>query len=330
MPSVSVIVAARNEIRNIDACLDSLVGLEYPHESLEILVVDDESTDGTGERIAAWAARDPRIRVLSVEGTIPGLRGKANAVAQAIERAKGEIIMTTDADCTVPPGWVRETVRRYGPGTGCVCGHTLLRTDGAFSGMQALDWAYMLTIASAGVGWGFPLSAVGNNMSYRRAAYEEVGGYRGIGFSVAEDFALFKAIGYRTGWDIRYPMSLDTAVSSEPCPDIRTIYLQKKRWGKGGVKIHPLGFAIMAIGFTTSAALLILPWIGFPMFLWIIGIAVKFGADAFLLFPTLRTFKRLHLFRYFFIFELYYLIYVVLLPFIVFLTGPVTWKERRY
>ncbi|MFA6234713.1 MAG: glycosyltransferase [Bacteroidota bacterium] len=328
LPSVSVLVAARNEEENLDRCLESLAALHYRGE-MEIIVIDDNSTDSTPEIIDSWIDRIPQLQPMHSEGQVHGLRGKANAIAQAIESSKGEIILTTDADCMVPPDWVEETVKRYDDRTGCVCGYTFIKNHSVFSGMQALDWAYLLTIASAGVGWGYALSAVGNNMSFRRRAYDDVGGYHGVGFSVTEDFALFKAIAYKTDWIIRYPANPAAVVWSEPCADLQELYRQKRRWGRGGLDIHPIGFAIMSIGFLMNTAILVLPWLGLPLWAWVIGLIGKSLGDAFLLSHPLRKFGFQHLYRYFLIFELYYLIYVTVLPFAVLLGGRVVWKGRK-
>lgn len=328
LPSVSVLVAARNEEQNIGRCIEGLAALRYDGE-IEIIVIDDNSTDRTAEIIADWARRVPRLRHMHSDGQVHGLRGKANAIAQAIESSRGELILTTDADCVVPPGWVEETVRQYDEHTGCVCGFTLIRTDSVFSGMQALDWAYLMTIAAAGVGWNYALSAVGNNMSFRRKAYEDVGGYQGVGFSVTEDFALFKAIAYKTDWIVRYPVNPAALVWSEPCTDLQELFRQKKRWGRGGLDIPKLGFGIMSIGFLMNTAILLLPFFGIPAWAWVAALLGKSAGDALLLSLSLRKFRLLHLFRYFPIFELYYLIYVTVLPFAVLLGGRVVWKDRK-
>ncbi|MBE0644205.1 MAG: glycosyltransferase [Bacteroidetes bacterium] len=328
LPSVSVLVAARNEEENLDACLGSLAALHYRGD-LEIILIDDNSVDRTSEIIHSWTNRIPALRPMHSEGQVQGMRGKANAIAQAIEKSHGEIILTTDADCIVPPDWVEETVGQYDEQTGCVCGYTLIKNTSVFSGMQALDWTYLLTIASAGVGWGKALSAVGNNMSFRRKAYEDVGGYQGVGFSVTEDFALFKAIAYKTDWIVRYPVNPAAVVWSEPCVSFRELFRQKRRWGRGGLDIHPIGFAIMSIGFLMNAAILLLPWFGLPFWAWLIGLVGKSLGDAFLLSYALKKFRLQHLYRHFVIFELYYLIYVTMLPFAVLLGGRVVWKGRK-
>jgi cellulose synthase/poly-beta-1,6-N-acetylglucosamine synthase-like glycosyltransferase len=328
-PTVSIIVAARNEEKNIKACVDSLLGIAYPPEKLEIIIMDDQSTDRTAGILAGLKEHHPHLTILQTAGSTHGLHGKANAVSQAIDHASGEIIMTTDADCIVPRDWVSRTVRQYTPETGCVCGVTLIKYTGPFTGMQALDWSYLLTIASAGVGWGLPLSAVGNNMSFRRSAYDDVGGYRNVGFSVTEDFILFKAIAYESKWKLRYALLPDTLVWSEPCNGLKDVYRQKKRWGRGGVDIHPVGFFIMSVGFLMNLAILVLPFTGITLASWLTLLIGKSVGDIFLLTLPLKRLGQRRLFRYFPFFELYYLIYVTVLPFIVFLTGRVVWKDRK-
>ncbi|NOY05232.1 MAG: glycosyltransferase [Chlorobi bacterium] len=329
-PFVSVIVAARNEEKNIETLLSSLEQLTYPVSMREIIIVDDESTDATASIVESWKDRIPGLILMQPRGTLDGLKGKANAVAQAIESSKGEIILTTDADCHVPPGWIEDLMSLYTPEVGVVCGFTLLRGNRVFEIIQSLDWAYLITIAVAGVAWNVPLSAVATNMSFRRKAYDEVGGYPGVGFSVTEDFALFKKISYATNWKLRYPMRRENLVWSAACDDWRGVYLQKKRWGKGGVDIHPAGFAIMIIGFAMSCSLLVLPFFGLSWMYWFIAFSVKSVWDAAILFVPLKKFNLLRWFKYFPIFEIYYIIYVILIPFIVFLTGKVEWKGRKY
>ena len=328
-PSVSVIVAARNEEQNIEACVASLVALDYPEQLLEIVIMDDLSSDGTPELLASWKAKFPQLKIMRTQGSVHGMRGKANAIAQAIDQCRSEIIMTTDADCIVPRDWVKNTVRQYDDQTGCVCGFTLIRNDGPFSAVQCVDWAYLLTIASAGIGWGKALSAVGNNMSFRRQAYHDVGGYKGVGFSVTEDFVLFKAIAYKSSWMVRYPVEVSTLVWSQPCADLKELFRQKKRWGRGGLDIHPVGFAIMSIGFMMNAALLVLPFVGFPLWAWALGFLAKAIGDAALLSLPFRRLGQKQLYRYVPLFELYYLLYVTLLPFIVVFGGKVVWKGRK-
>lgn len=102
LPSVTVVVPARNEAHNIGRCLASLAASEYP--DLEIVVVDDRSTDGTGDLARAVPVnRARRIRVLAGEELPDGWLGKPWACIQGARAAEGEVILFTDADTVHQP-----------------------------------------------------------------------------------------------------------------------------------------------------------------------------------------------------------------------------------
>lgn len=162
------------------------------------------------------------------------LPGKSNALAQAIEKAHGEVILITDADCIVPNTWVEFTAKRYSGDVGLIGGMTLQRSNNAFEGMQSLDWTYVLGVASSSAALGYPLGSIGNNLSFRKEAYEQVGGYKKIKFSVTEDYTLVQAILGTRNWDFLYPLDDKILVESRPCPTLKSLIQQKHRWEKGG------------------------------------------------------------------------------------------------
>jgi cellulose synthase/poly-beta-1,6-N-acetylglucosamine synthase-like glycosyltransferase len=104
LPTISIIVPAFNEEAVIGECVDSLLNLDYPEQLLEIIVIDDASTDRTNEILSSFS----RIRVLS-----GGHQGPSAARNRAIKLAKGEFIAFTDADCIVPPEWLKELMRGF-------------------------------------------------------------------------------------------------------------------------------------------------------------------------------------------------------------------------
>jgi len=329
-PTISIVTAARNEEDNIGACLNSLTRLDYPIDKLEIIIVDDRSTDETLSIIRDFAGKHPHVKAIEGKRSSDHLRGKANAIAQGIDASTGEIILMTDADCIVPATWARSTVQHYAEDTGVVAGLTLLRPEGWFAGMQSLDWAYILAVASASMGLKNPLSCIGNNFSFRKKAYDEVGGYRGIPFSVTEDFALFKAITRSGRWGYRYPLEEGSLVFSRACRTVPELYRQKRRWGVGGKAMPVSGLSIMAIAFCMHVYLLtgffFHPFHSF----FISGIILKLACDYILLRIPLQRTRQLGQLKYFWLFELYYLLYVIILPFAVFLGGKVVWKGRTY
>ncbi len=107
-PRLSVIVPARDEADTIEPALRSLLGQDYP--DLEIVVVDDRSTDGTGEIVDRLAGQDPRGVVLHLTELPEGWLGKVNAMNKGLARATGELVLFTDADVRFEPGALRRGV----------------------------------------------------------------------------------------------------------------------------------------------------------------------------------------------------------------------------
>jgi cellulose synthase/poly-beta-1,6-N-acetylglucosamine synthase-like glycosyltransferase len=328
-PSATVIVAARNEEENILTCLESLDRLIFPAGKLEIIIVDDKSTDKTSEIIDYYINDKPKFKKIITKKEIGKLKGKTNALANALEIAEGEIILTTDADCIVHPMWVYATASYYQPDIAIVNGFTTQKAYNGFSGMQALDFIYLLIVASGTINLGRPISCIGNNMSYRKKAYFEVGGYENLPFSVTEDFNLLNAIYKLKKYKIIFPLNDETLVTSLPCKNLKSLYHQKKRWSVGGLGVPVSGYIIMAYGFITNLCVLATPF--FFSAIWLYLIFFKIAIDFFFLFPVHGSLGLKKNLKYFFNWQIYYTIYVVLIPFVlVFIGKKVTWKGRKY
>ena len=329
-PTVSIVIAARNEEKNISACLESIAKLTYPRELLEIIVVDDRSTDRTQPIVRAFSHRHPHIRLLVAKPGEGQLRGKTNAVTQGIESSAGEILLLTDADCAIPKRWVEETVKYYSDDSiGIVAGFTLLSPNGWFGAIQALDWFFLFSVAAATIKLHFPVTAVGTNFSVRRKAYEMTGGYRKIPFSVTEDYALFHAVTSTTPFRARIPMDRGALVGSEPCASLRILHGQKKRWFRGGRDMEAKYLVIMAVSFFLNLGLPLAAILEGTSILWV-ALGLKVLADFTFLLPVLISMDQLKLLRYFPLFEIYYFLYVLIYPPLVLVAGEVVWKERAY
>ena len=329
-PRVSIIIAARNEETNIGHCLESIVRLAYPRHLLEVIIVDDRSTDGTRRIVTEFIKNHPHIVLVEAGEEEGHLRGKTNAVTQGIDVAKGEILMFTDADCTVKKEWVEETVKYYSDArVGIVAGFTLLRADNWFEAIQALDWLTLFSAAAGFIRLHFPVTAVGNNLSVRRTAYEAVGGYRKIPFSVTEDYILFHAITSQTEYSARLPVDKRMIVESNACTSWKELYWQKMRWFTGGKDMEIRNLTFFGVAYLFNLLLLIVPWYCETLCLWI-PLALKVSADLLLAVPALSAFNRWRLAVYLVPFQIYYVFYVVLFPILI-LTGiSVVWKERTF
>ncbi|MCY3955744.1 MAG: glycosyltransferase [Nitrospira sp.] len=108
LPAVSVVIPARNEERNLEHALQSVLALDYP--DLEIIVVNDRSTDATGAILARMLGRDARLAVVTIDDLPAGWIGKPHALHVGAQQARGEYILFTDADIVFHPSALRKAV----------------------------------------------------------------------------------------------------------------------------------------------------------------------------------------------------------------------------
>jgi cellulose synthase/poly-beta-1,6-N-acetylglucosamine synthase-like glycosyltransferase len=328
-PSVSVLVGARNEEKNILSCLESLYKLIYPEGKLEIIIVDDASIDGTASIINNFVKDKPVFKTIRLEENQSGkLKGKVRAMAEGIKIANGEIILTTDADCIVSPLWAKTIASYYVGNVGVVNGFTTQIVKNSFSGMQAIDFVYLLFIAAGTINLGKPVSCIGNNMSFRKKAYEETGGFENLPFSVTEDFLLLNSIHKLKKYEVIYPLNKDSLVISKSAASFRELFNQKKRWAVGGIDTPPIGIGLMLWSFLTNLFILLTPF--FFSAAWLYLTFFKIAIDFFVILPVHQRLGLQKNLKYFTAFQIYYIIYLLVLPFVVLFNKRVKWKDRVY
>ncbi|MGQ9560855.1 MAG: glycosyltransferase [Candidatus Oleimicrobiaceae bacterium] len=331
LPRVSIVVAARDEEAHLHRCLHSLAQVDYPRDRLEIILVDHQSRDRTGALLAAFSAQHHHARLVRVRDGFTALCGKAAAAAAGIERSHGEIVLMTDADCAIPPTWVRTVVSHFVPEVGVVCGFTTVHGEaGRFAQAQALDWLFLLSVAAGAGELGKPLSWVGNNLAFRRSAYDQVGGYRGVGFSLTEDFALFRAISTLTSWKVRYVRDPAALVETQALPQWRQVLAQRLRWAIGGRSVARLGKVLLTLGAGVRFLLVPAATLAARQPLAALVPLSVLLTDFLLLHHTCRALNRRGALRAFLSFEALFTSYVLagaaVLPFL----RALEWKGTRY
>lgn len=331
LPKVSVIVAGRNEEQNIGSCINSLLNLNYPKELMEIILVDDFSSDRTLEIMTDLTKDNPVFKVINSNKENTGnLRGKANAINTAIEICTGEIIVSTDADCVVPSGWVHETVLYYSQNTAMVCGFTLIDyKQTLFAKLQCMDWMYLLTLASSSAGLKMILSCLGNNLSYTKNAYLNTGGYKSIDFSVTEDLALMRNMDRNKNYEIRFPADNSCLVKTSACKNLSELFSQKRRWFRGGTGINLLGYII---GFELYAVnfFFIFGFLFVNIYFYLVLVAIKTISELILLSTTFKIFEIKNLYKYYPLFSVYFAFYGLALPLSFLFARKINWKGRKY
>ncbi len=273
LPTVAVVVAARDEQACIGRCLDALRAQDYPADRLTLVVADDHSTDGTAEVVCQHAASAGLpIRYLRVPEPDGPLRGKAQALHTAIEAVDADVVLITDADCAPVPTWARALAAAFADETvGIACGLARLapRPGRPFDHVQALDWELLLGYVSAAAEAGAPATGMGNNMGVRRAAYQAVGGYPALPVSVTEDFILVQAVA-EAGWRVRFPLAAGSVVWSLPADGVAATYGQRRRWARGGLSgdrwVVPLYGVLFAVHALLAVSLVVAPLAGLAAF----------------------------------------------------------------
>lgn len=195
-PLLSILLPARNEAEVIGTTLQSLLAQTYPN--LEIILLDDNSTDGTGT--IARSFHDPRLKVMTGELLPPGWLGKNWACYQLAQRARGEYLLFTDADVHWSPGAVAALAAAIQQNQADLL--TVWTTQ------QTITWSERLVVplmAFAIMGYlpvigthytPFSLfaAACGQCMLWKRSAYQQIGGHAAVADNVLEDVTMARLV----------------------------------------------------------------------------------------------------------------------------------------
>ena len=135
--------------------------------------------------------------------------------------------------------------------------------------MQMLDWSLALGMVKIVSGWKIPVTGVGNNMMISKAAYNEVGGYKNIPFSVTEDFALFQAVA-KKGYHYQQLANEGSLVRTFAIKGFWNLMNQRKRWMSGALKLPPFMVALLvfqALYYPAMLAMIFVnPFVAIPLF----------------------------------------------------------------
>ncbi len=233
--SVAVIVAARNEERHIEQCLRSLLNQDYPRDKYSIVVIDDESTDGTSEIIMRLAGEHSNIRLLHTNGEVTAASPKINALEIGVRNTSSELILTTDADCTVGPRWISSLVKCFDDSIGVVSGLTIFGNPENISpllfGFQYLDFFSQTACGAGAIGMNSVNNCNGSNMAFRRAAFDEAGGYAPISrINSGSDSLLAQRIVATTSWRMNFAYKPESHVTTLPLRSWTHVLHQRMRW----------------------------------------------------------------------------------------------------
>jgi cellulose synthase/poly-beta-1,6-N-acetylglucosamine synthase-like glycosyltransferase len=322
-PFVTVLVAARNEEKNILQMLECLSKQTYP--SYEIIIINDRSTDRTDALITEFQKEHPRIKRIDITTMPSDMPAKKNALQAGIESSTGEILCFTDADCFPPSEWVEELVRQFEPEVGLVAGYSPYQVPPRRNSMNKF-WntvfylfisyeEFRAAIWSAGsIGWNLGWLCTGRNLAYRRKVFEEVQGYETIKHSISGDDDLFlQLVRRQTHWKIRYLLAKGSFVPTQPPLDFRSFIEQRKRHFSAS-KVFTIPMMIFFFIYHASNFILLFS----PLFIVlnttfisvvVTGLCTKLVGDTILILSSIRFFDCSVYRQSYLLMEIFYVLY---------------------
>lgn len=233
---VSIIIPFRNEEANIINSLNSILAQDFPTEKLEVIYVNDCSTDKSLEILSA-AVNKSHIKVISVPEHYSENQNKKRAVRYGIENSTGDIIITTDADCIHPKAWLSIMLSSMDKETGFVSGPVIFMDENnSFNRFQKIEFAGLVLTGAGLIGSGNPIICNAANIAYRKDAFNEVGGFSyKHTLSSGDDELLMQKIKKETNWKIKFCMNKEALVQTAANKNISEFYNQRKRWASKGL-----------------------------------------------------------------------------------------------
>ena len=229
--NVSILIAARNEGKNIEKLLQSLYNQSFSKEKFEVIIVDDHSADDTFEIANQFANEhsDFNLKILKATGS-----GKKQAISQALHAAENELVMVTDAGCELPERWIEVMVNYFiNHDLKMLLGPVLLSpANTLFKKLQVLEHLSLIASTAGSAAIGMPVMCNGANMMYDRQAALDVEKYRtDMKIASGDDmFLMEQFIKHYGGKSVRFLLDNEAIVKTETMPNLRAFFRQRKRW----------------------------------------------------------------------------------------------------
>ena len=327
---VSIIIPARNEEQNIGRCLDSLLQQTLPAAQMEIIVVDDGSSDNTASKVMTYAGKNVRLLQLSDEAG-----GKKAALTKGIETASHPLIVTTDADCIYPNNWLN-TLLSYRAEQDAVfvaAPVKYAKEKSFFEKFQSLDFLSLQGITAAAVSQQLFNMCNGANLLYTKDAFQKVKGFEGIDhIPTGDDMLLMEKMQAAFPGQIKYCFSKDVIVETLPAKGLRAFIQQRIRWASKSTSyqnkniklvlllVYLVNLSIMMMLLGSFYDLQYLRW-------GLLFILIKTIFEYPFMIRTARFFGKQNLLPWFIIAQPFHIVYIVLSASLSFFKSY-EWKER--
>lgn len=330
---VSIVIAVRNEEKNIRRLLESLEKQDYLKENIEIIIVNDHSEDNTVGEIEKFIfEKKAEIRLIHAVDN-----GKKKALVEGFSLASGELIMTTDGDCELLPEWIRNFVSFYSNNKPVlIFGPVIYNNERTFlQKLFSLDFMSLVASGAASSGHGLPFIGNGANLAFTAEAYHTIAGKIGSeSFASGDDvFIIHKMIEKFGANKVLFLKNAAATVYTQVPKTINEFINQRIRWAskakgyKNGWAIF-VSLAVLFFNLMLAVSLLSGIFINWFLAVYVLFILLKFLLDFPLLYEFSGFANKRKMLPLLFLFEFIYPFYIVYAAFSGLLT-KFKWKGRK-
>ncbi|MFO7658416.1 MAG: glycosyltransferase [Bacteroidales bacterium] len=332
-PYISVVVAVRNEEHYIARLLEDLLVQHYPQKSYEIIVIDDNSEDHTAEVVGKFCRQYPElIRLLPIAHD---KKGKKHALDTGIKSAKGDLILTTDADCRVPLRWIGSYADFYISEnkpkiiTGLV---DFEQRKGIFMALQNIEFLSLVGSGAGAAGIGKPVYCNAANLLFEKKVYLQIKDPLEHKAVSGDDTFLLHHVKKLFPDEIKMIKSPEAIVYTKPAVTLKEFLRQRIRWASKAKYYRDfdtliLGGVVLTINAATIGWFAGALFFGVKLFGWLV--LIKCISDWLMISPVLSFFHRKKLHYFVPLLSVIYPFYIVTTS-IFSLFAKVEWKDRIY
>jgi len=313
-PKFSIIIAAKNEEKNIHPLLDSIAALNYPKDYFELIIVDDLSEDHTMDVIKQFNRVDINLKASSSEGK--QFKGKKGALDIGIKEAKHDFIIITDADCRPLTDWLNFYSTYFEKGYDFLYGPAPFYQDKSnwVNELSCFENLRSSLLCAFFTNSGLPYSASARNFGFRKSAFHEAEGYTNTTETLGGDDDLLIREAVKRKLTIGFINNPNAAVYSFTKTNFKDYLRQKKRHTKTSLYYLPVHQLFLGTWHLMNLLLLFSPF--FP---------IKLILDVFVVKKNLKTYNYRFSTIKIILFQILYEIFIII-NFINALFGKDEWK----
>lgn len=332
----SVVIPFRNEAENLPQLLKSLNTLNYPKHLFEVILADDDSDDD-GISIITETIETSQLNIRIIKNHRASGAPKKDAIVTAIQHAKFDWVITTDADCVLPKFWLDsfDAFIQYKNPVCIVAPVTYSEENTFLSRFQLLDLFSLQGATIGGFGINKPFLCNGANFAYTQSVFKDVNGFEGnMNISSGDDIFLLEKIVKKHPNAVHYLKCEKVIVTTKPQATWQELIQQRIRWAaKTSAYNNWFGKLVGISVLLMNLSIVLLPLLSligfFNIKIWVYLLVIKLNIDFLLLYKTSAFFNQRRAFRSFLTSFFVYLFFSVYVGYLS-LFKSYTWKERTF